>query len=173
MKHIRRARGELVRVWFLRRRHNESASSIRAGDSVSRRTRQNFLIQVDRHEKSSPIGDGCGVLAARRAGWSDADSERSANVCRRAFLAWMQTVHREKRKLRARKTTGTWYERQIAALALFTGDTASREGEIGRVCTRSGLRRRSRRMGVSEELARSGRCSTHSSTRSRFIGSPR
>ena len=66
--------------------------------------------------------DAVGMLE-RSASWTDADA-RGMHDWMSAYLHWLLTSDIGKEEQRARNNHGSWYDVQVVALALFTGDTA-------------------------------------------------
>jgi hypothetical protein len=66
--------------------------------------------------------DAIGALERSRS-WTDADG-RGMREWMSAYLRWLLASEIGKEEQRARNNHGTWYDAQVAALALFTGDTA-------------------------------------------------
>jgi alginate lyase len=67
------------------------------------------------------VVDAIGALE-RSPGWKDADAQ-GMRAWMSAYLQWLRTSDIGKEEQRARNNHGTWYDAQIAALALFTGDS--------------------------------------------------
>ena len=111
---------ELVRVWFLAPATRMNPH-LRFGQAIPGVTDGRGIGLIDTRNLSS-VMDAV-VLLRGAPGWSDADADTFRQWCR-AFLAWMQTSPQGKEEAAARNNHGTWYDAQIAALALFTGDTA-------------------------------------------------
>jgi hypothetical protein len=65
--------------------------------------------------------DAIGMLE-RSPSWTDADA-RGMRDWMAAYRGWLLTSDIGKEEQRAQNNHGTWYDAQIAALALFTGDT--------------------------------------------------
>jgi hypothetical protein len=111
---------ELVRVWFLAPATRMNPH-LRFGQAIPGVTDGRGIGLIDTRNLSSVID---AVALLRDApGWSVADADAFRAWCR-AFLAWMQTSTQGKEEAIQRNNHGTWYDAQIAALALFTGDTA-------------------------------------------------
>ncbi len=68
------------------------------------------------------VVDAVGALE-RSPSWTDADA-RGMREWMSAYLGWLRSSDIGKEEQRARNNHGTWYDAQVAALALFTGDTA-------------------------------------------------
>jgi hypothetical protein len=68
------------------------------------------------------IVDAIGMLE-RSPAWTDADA-RGMRAWMAAYRHWLLTSQIGKDEQRARNNHGSWYDAQVAALALFTGDTA-------------------------------------------------
>jgi hypothetical protein len=66
--------------------------------------------------------DAIGMLE-RSPSWTDADA-RGMRDWMAAYRGWLLTSDIGKEEQRAQNNHGTWYDAQIVALALFTGDTA-------------------------------------------------
>lgn len=66
--------------------------------------------------------DAIGLLE-RSPTWTDGDA-RSMRDWMAAYRAWLLTSDIGKEEQRAQNNHGTWYDAQVVALALFTGDTA-------------------------------------------------
>ena len=66
--------------------------------------------------------DAVGMLE-RSPSWTDADA-RAMHDWMSAYLHWLLTSDIGKEEQRARNNHGSWYDVQVVALALFTGDTA-------------------------------------------------
>jgi unsaturated chondroitin disaccharide hydrolase len=117
-KYSKRA-GELLRVFFL--------------DSA---TRMNPNLQYAQAIPGITTGRGIGLVDTRilpqlvdavsllrgAPGWSEADNAAFTNWCRE-FLMWMRTSKNGNDERKANNNHGTWYDAQVVALALFTGDT--------------------------------------------------
>ena len=66
--------------------------------------------------------DAIGMLE-RSPSWTDADG-RGMRDWMAAYRGWLLTSDIGKEEQRAKNNHGTWYDAQVVALALFTGDTA-------------------------------------------------
>jgi len=68
------------------------------------------------------VVDALGMVS-RSPNWTDAD-DRGMHAWMSAYLQWLQTSDIGKAEQSASNNHGTWYDAQVVALALFTGDTA-------------------------------------------------
>ncbi|HVX40292.1 MAG TPA: alginate lyase family protein [Gemmatimonadaceae bacterium] len=66
--------------------------------------------------------DAIGLLEGA-PGWSASDERAMRDWCR-AYLGWLETSKQGRDERRAPNNHGTWYDSQVAALALFVGDSA-------------------------------------------------
>jgi alginate lyase len=75
-------------------------------------------------ETRSLVGlvDAMGMLEGSPS-WREADAQ-GMRAWLSAYLQWLRTSDIGKAEQSARNNHGTWYDAQVAALALFTGDTA-------------------------------------------------
>jgi hypothetical protein len=67
------------------------------------------------------IVDAIGMLGATGA-WTPAD-EQGMRAWARAFLTWLETSKNGGEERAAKNNHGVWYDAQVAALALYVGDT--------------------------------------------------
>src|SRR6266542_9556 len=118
-KYSRRA-GELLRIFFL--------------DPA---TRMNPNLEYAQAIPGITAGRGTGLVDTRilpqlvdavsllrgAPGWSEADNAAFTEWCRQ-FLTWMRQSKNGNDEHKAANNHGTWYDAQVVALALFTGDTA-------------------------------------------------
>jgi hypothetical protein len=112
--------GALLRVWFL-----------------APATRMNPHLRYGQRIPGITEGRAAGIIETRRLvdlvdaigmletspSWTEEDT-RGMRAWMAAYLRWLLTSDIGKEEQRARNNHGTWYDAQIAALALFTGDTA-------------------------------------------------
>jgi len=63
-------------------------------------------------------------------GWNDAD-RAAIDTWMRAYLTWLRTSKNGLDEAKAENNHGTWYDAQVAALALFVGDSALARETIG------------------------------------------
>ncbi len=117
-KYSRRA-GELLRIFFL--------------DPA---TRMNPNLEYAQAIPGITAGRGTGLVDTRilpqlvdavallrgAPGWSGADNAAFTQWCR-DFLGWLRTSKNGSDEHKAANNHGTWYDAQLVALALFTGDT--------------------------------------------------
>jgi len=110
----------LVRTWFL--------------DPV---TRMNPHLRYGQRIPGITEGRAAGIIETRRLvdlvdaigmlerspSWTDADA-RGMRDWMAAYRGWLLTSDIGKEEQRAQNNHGTWYDAQVVALALFTGDTA-------------------------------------------------
>jgi alginate lyase len=75
-------------------------------------------------ETRSLVGliDAIGMLE-RSPSWKDANAQ-AMRAWMSAYLQWLRTSEIGRAEQSARNNHGTWYDAQVAALALFTGDSA-------------------------------------------------
>ena len=111
---------ELVRAWFL-----------------APATRMNPNLRYAQAIPGVTDGRGIGIIDTRNLsfvmdavtllrgtpGWSTADTDAFRDWCRQ-YLTWLLTSTQGKEEAAQRNNHGTWYDAQVAALALYTGDTA-------------------------------------------------
>jgi|SRR6184192_1831471 len=132
----------LLRVWFLdpatrmnpHLRYGQAIPGMTDGRAAGVIETRSFVALVD------AIG-----LLERSPSWGDADAQ-AMRTWMSAYLQWLQTSDIGKAEQGARNNHGTWYDAQIAALALFTGDTglaratlaASKARRIAAQVTRDG-----------------------------------
>jgi Alginate lyase len=110
---------ELLRAWFLEpatrmNPHLDFAQAV-VGRNEGRGT---GLIETRR---LSRVVDTIGMLAGSQA-WTEADRKGTMDWCAR-YLAWMQDSPNGKQEAEAKNNHGTYYDVQVASLALFTGNT--------------------------------------------------
>jgi len=108
---------ELLRAWFLtpetRMNPNLQFAQGIGGINSGRGT---GLIETRGIGK---VADAAGLLAGSKA-WSDADEKGLEQWCTR-FLTWMLESDNGKQEAKAKNNHGTYYDVQVAVLALFTG----------------------------------------------------
>lgn len=108
---------ELLRVWFIspRTRMNPNLEFAQAvkGHNLGRGT---GLIETRGIAK---VVDSVGLLAGSRA-WTGSDQRAFQDWCSK-FLDWMLTSSKGRDEAAANNNHGTYYDVQVAALALFTG----------------------------------------------------
>ena len=110
---------ELLRVWFLdpatrmnpNLRYGQRVPGITEGRSAGIIETRSFVGLVD------AIG-----MLERSPGWRDTDGQ-GMRVWMSAYLEWLRTSDIGKQERGAHNNHGTWYDAQVAALALFTGDS--------------------------------------------------
>ncbi len=68
------------------------------------------------------VVDALGMMS-RSPSWTDAD-DRGMHAWMSAYLQWLRTSDIGRAEQSASNNHGTWYDAQVVALALFTGDTA-------------------------------------------------
>jgi hypothetical protein len=78
--------------------------------------------------------DGVGLLAGSHS-WTANDQKSLESWCAK-FLDWMRHSANGKDEARAQNNHGSFYDVQVASLALFTGDTAFAEGVLREACHR-------------------------------------
>jgi hypothetical protein len=110
---------ELLWAWFLEpatrmNPHLDFAQAV-LGRNEGRGT---GLIETRR---LSRVVDTIGLLAGSRA-WTEADQKGMMDWCAR-YLVWMQDCPNGKQEAEAKNNHGTYYDVQVASLALFTGNT--------------------------------------------------
>ena len=112
--------GQLLRIFFL--------------DSA---TRMNPNLEYAQGIPGITVGRGIGLVDTRilpqlvdavsllrgAPGWSEADNAAFTQWCRQ-FLTWMRQSKNGNDERKAANNHGTWYDAQVVALSLFTGDTA-------------------------------------------------
>ncbi len=111
---------QLLRVWFLdpatrmnpNLRYGQRVPGITEGRSAGIIETRSFVGLVD------AIG-----MLERAPDWRDTDGQ-GMRAWMSAYLEWLRTSDIGTQERGARNNHGTWYDAQVAALALFTGDTA-------------------------------------------------
>ena len=132
----------LLRTWFL----NPATAmnpNLRFGQRVPGITEGRAAGIIETRRLVDVI-DALGALE-RSPVWTDAD-RRGVREWMSAYLRWLLTSDIGTDERRARNNHGTWYDAQVASLALFTGDTAlaratleaSKAGRIGSQVTADG-----------------------------------
>ena len=132
----------LLRVWFLDPATHMNPH-LRYGQAIPGMT-QGRAAGVIETRSFVALVDAIGLLD-RSPSWRDADAQ-AMRTWMSAYLQWLQTSDIGKAEQGARNNHGTWYDAQVAALALFTGDTglaratleASKARRIGAQVTRDG-----------------------------------
>jgi hypothetical protein len=94
---------------------------LRFGQSIPGVTEGRGVGIIDTRDLSEIIDD-IGLLQASPA-WTEAD-QRGMVEWARAYLAWLQTSEQGTEERAARNNHGVFYDAQVVALALFTGDSA-------------------------------------------------
>jgi len=110
---------QLLRVWFLdpatrmnpNLRYGQRVPGITEGRSAGIIETRSFVGLVD------AIG-----MLERSPDWRDTDGQ-GMRAWMSAYLEWLRTSDIGKQERGARNNHGTWYDAQVAALALFTGDS--------------------------------------------------
>jgi hypothetical protein len=117
----------LVRAWF-----------------VSSDTRMNPNLRFGQAVRGVNDGRGAGIVSTRgiarvvdavrlidgSPAWTSADREAFTAWCR-AFLQWLLTSENGREERAAKNNHGSWYDVQVAALALFVGDSAIARHALG------------------------------------------
>ncbi len=132
----------LLRVWFLdpatrmnpHLRYGQRIPGVTEGRAAGIIETRSFVGLVD----------AMGMLE-RSPSWKDADAQ-GMRAWMSAYLQWLRASDIGKAEQSARNNHGTWYDAQVTALALFTGDTAlarstleaSKTRRIGAQVTRDG-----------------------------------
>jgi hypothetical protein len=80
------------------------------------------------------VTDAVGLLAGSRA-WSAADQQGMKDWLTQ-YLNWLRTSEKGKAESAAKNNHGTWYDLQVADMALFLGDTQLATDTLERVKTR-------------------------------------
>jgi hypothetical protein len=80
------------------------------------------------------VTDAVGLLAGSRT-WSTADQQGMKNWLTQ-YLNWLRTSEKGKAESAAKNNHGTWYDLQVADMALFLGDTQLATDTLERVKTR-------------------------------------
>jgi hypothetical protein len=117
----------LLRTWFL-----DSATrmnpNLRYAQAIPGVTDGRGIGIIDTRNMSTIVDD---VLLLRTAPtWHASDEAAMRDWCR-AYLAWLLTSVQGKEEDAQRNNHGTWYDAQVATLALFVGDTGLARGRIG------------------------------------------
>lgn len=117
----------LLRAWFLdpATRMNPNLRFAQAVPGVSEG--RSFGI-IETHNMTELV-DAVGLLRGS-ASWTDAD-QRALVAWSRDFLAWLRDSPLGVEERAARNNHGSWYDAQVAALALFVGDSALARQVIG------------------------------------------
>jgi len=110
----------LLRVWFLDAATRMNPH-LRYGQRIPGIT-EGRAAGIIETRRLVDLVDAIGMLE-RSPAWTDADA-RGMRAWMAAYRRWLLTSEIGKEEQRARNNHGTWYDAQIAALALFTGDTA-------------------------------------------------
>jgi len=110
----------LLRAWFLDPATRMNPN-LRFAQAIPGVTEGRGIGIIDTRNLATIVDD---VLLLRGApGWSAGD-ERAMRVWCGAFLDWLLTSPQGKEEAIQRNNHGTWYDAQVASLALFVGDTA-------------------------------------------------
>jgi hypothetical protein len=111
---------ELVRAWFLAP-ETRMNPNLRYAQAIPGVTDGRGIGIIDTRNLSTVI-DAVALLDGA-PGWTPSDAAAFRAWCR-DYLVWLQTSVQGKEEAIQRNNHGTWYDAQIVALALFTGDTA-------------------------------------------------
>jgi PelA/Pel-15E family pectate lyase len=112
--------GHLLRVWFL----NDSTRMnphLKYAQAILGRTEGRGIGIIDTRDLGR-LFDAIALLEGSSA-WSDADA-RGLHDWAARYLDWLLTSQHGQEEAATRNNHSTWYDVQIAALALFVGDTA-------------------------------------------------
>ena len=117
----------LLRVWFLdpATRMNPNLRFAQAVPGVSEG--RSFGI-IETHNMTE-IADAVGMLRGAPS-WTDAD-QRALVAWSRELLSWLRDSPLGVEERAARNNHGSWYDAQVAALALFVGDSSLARQVIG------------------------------------------
>jgi hypothetical protein len=80
------------------------------------------------------VVDAIGLIEDTRM-WTEADQRGMVAWCR-DFLTWLQTSKNGTDERDAKNNHGTWYDAQVASLALFVGDTALAQRTVAKSAAR-------------------------------------
>ena len=115
------ARAELlIRKWFLDP-STRMNPNLRYAQAVPGVTDGRGIGIIDTRSLST-IVDAVRILRGA-PGWTSADEAAMVAWCR-SFVQWLQTSTQGKEEQRQTNNHGTWYDAQLASLALFVGDTS-------------------------------------------------
>jgi unsaturated chondroitin disaccharide hydrolase len=118
-KYARRA-GVLLRAWFLDGA-TKMNPNLRFAQAIPGVTEGRGIGIIDTRNLTNIVDD---VLLLRGApGWTAAD-ERGIREWARQYVGWLQTSPQGREEAIQKNNHGTWYDAQLASLALFVGDTA-------------------------------------------------
>ncbi len=118
----------LLRTWFL-----DSATrmnpNLKYGQAIPGVTVGRGIGLIDTRSLAQVV-DAVGLLR-RSPSWTQAD-ESGMRVWSRDFLTWMRTSKLGHDEETTKNNHGTWYDAQVASLALFVGDTAEARAAVMR-----------------------------------------
>ena len=112
---------ELLRTWFLRP-ETRMNPNLRFAQAVPGRSEGRSFGIIETHGMTEVV-DAVRLLRGS-ASWTEADQRGMVEWCR-AFLAWLRESDLGVEEREATNNHGSWYDAQVAALALFVGDTAA------------------------------------------------
>ena len=117
----------LLRTWFLDSTTRMNPN-LRYAQAIPGVTDGRGIGIIDLRNMSTIVDD---VLLLRTApAWGASDEAAMRDWCR-AYLTWLLTSAQGKEEDAQRNNHGTWYDAQVATLALFVGDTALARRRIG------------------------------------------
>jgi hypothetical protein len=110
----------LLRTWFLDPATRMNPN-LRFAQAIPGVTEGRGIGIIDTRNLATIVDDV--VLLRGASGWTSADESAMRDWCR-AYAQWLQTSPQGKEEAAAKNNHGTWYDAQLASLALFVGDSA-------------------------------------------------
>ncbi|MBV9773796.1 MAG: alginate lyase family protein [Gemmatimonadetes bacterium] len=121
----------LLRVWYLDPATRMNPN-LRFGQAVPGRTEGRGTGIIDTH-RLVRLADALGLLAA--SGRWPAAEQQGVRDWMRAYLGWLRDSKIGRDEQRSANNHGSWYDAQVAALALYVGDTATARSTLERAKT--------------------------------------
>jgi hypothetical protein len=112
--------GLLMRTWFLDPATRMNPN-LRFAQAIPGVTEGRGIGIIDTRNLATVIDDA--ILLTGTSGWTAADETALREWCRN-YVVWLRTSTQGKEEAAAKNNHGTWYDAQLANLALFVGDTA-------------------------------------------------
>jgi hypothetical protein len=123
---------KLLRAWFLEE-GTKMNPNLQFGQAVPGRTQGRDIGIIDT-ARLTRVVDAIGLLESADA-WTVEDQEAMRQWCRQ-YLTWLRTSSHGLGEEKQRNNHGTWYDAQVASLALFTGQDELARTTLDQVTTR-------------------------------------